>query len=61
MTTRVTVKNEEDSNPLQELVVTAHNTALGDKPAINILAPGEHIDFWVSSSSLLQITERQKT
>lgn len=61
MTTRVTIKSEDDSNPSQEMVVTAHNTAMGDKPAITILAPGESVDFWISSSSLLQITERQKT
>lgn len=59
MTTRVLIKNEDDSNPEQELVVANYNVS-GGQP-LTVLGAGEKQEFWVSSGSVLQIVERKKS
>jgi len=58
MTTRVTIKNEVDSNPAQELVVIAHNSSHGE-PLMQVLKPGAACEYWVSSASHITLVERQ--
>lgn len=55
MTTRVRIMNENDSNPEQELVVLAHST---NNDGMHTLKPGTSAEFWVSSTSHVQIIER---
>lgn len=58
MTTRVTVTNEKNSNPSQELVVLAYNPCSGGD-VLKVLNPGDSAEYWVASGTLLQIVERQ--
>lgn len=58
MTTRVTIKNEDNSNPAQELVIIAHNPCSGGEP-FKVLKPGESHELWVASHSHVTIVERQ--
>ena len=57
MTTRVTIQNEPDSNPAQELVVITHNSCGGEP--FKVLKRGERAEYWVASHSHITIVERQ--
>lgn len=55
MTTRVRITNESDSNKEQELVVLAHQT---NNDGMHVVKPGGSVEFWVSSTSHVQMIER---
>lgn len=57
MTTHIQITNKADSNPSQNLVVSATGTCSG---AIHRqLVPGEHVEFWMTDSAKLTIYEIQ--
>lgn len=68
MTTRVTVCNEGDSNPAQELVVevtggiSASSVIRADGSADNsmspVLRPGDKFEAWISSGTRIALRER---
>lgn len=56
MTTKVIIVNDSESNPAQELVVTAEGT---QRDGTHVLTPGHSWSAWASSMSTITISERE--
>ena len=55
MTSRVHVKNDDQSNPAQHLEVTVWQK--GSPPVVTRLAPGETMDSWCHDSHTVVVKE----
>jgi len=58
MTTRIIIKNDDDTSN-GDILVQGRGTSSGELPAT--LFPGESIDLWITTSSSLWITETWPT